>query len=146
LLEERGQSQLGEAQGGSRSTVEKVNALVETGQDGTERNSVPHKLQQPVAVLQGNNFVGSNAEIASAAAFVLGEEGIDEVKGLLHDGVLADIIVALELISREAMWSDRKRSIILPAYRPLTSCLYPTPSLPRQTTILGRWMPPAVSK
>ena len=44
---------------------------------------------------EDNNAVASNAQAAPGGAGVRGEQRVDEREELLHDGVLAEVVVAL---------------------------------------------------
>jgi hypothetical protein len=50
--------------------------------------------------LKRDDLVGADVKLAPPSAFVAGEEAVDEGEDLLHDCILANVVVSLELWER----------------------------------------------
>jgi hypothetical protein len=91
-----------------REKEEEVNVLVKTAQAASERSGVGGELDQSVASLKGDDLVRSNVKLATTTAFIAFEEIVDEGEELLHDGVLTNVVLALELQEEKESASNEK--------------------------------------
>jgi hypothetical protein len=76
------------------------NSLVKRDDRVAKRLGVGDELDETGSVLQRDDLVRPDVELAIPSLLVAIEERVDESEDLLHYGVLADIIVSLELWSR----------------------------------------------